>query len=229
MKETGYAGFELPIEVYFKNREKPNHVVYVHNLELLSERSHSSHHIEKVMFLNPNKEFEKCLIKTGAQVHASKSKVKKDRSVSPPSKKIKSVSAPIPSKDMGKMKLPAPTPAAKPESRDFMDLFGVPLVYSKKNNPSPNNNNDNQPSNHHQRPQILNANKVTSQASHTPTDNFKLLQAKITALTDSDRLQKIVDIIDESGEWFNLTSKKFEFDLKRLDKKTLHKIEKCLN
>lgn len=60
-------------------------------------------------------------------------------------------------------------------------------------------------------------------------DELQLIQAKISCLSDSDRLQKIVDIIEEAGEWYNVTSKKFEFDLKRLDKKTLSRIERCLH
>lgn len=60
-------------------------------------------------------------------------------------------------------------------------------------------------------------------------DPLQVIQAKISCLTDCDRLQKIVDIIEEAGEWFNLTPKKFEFDLKRLDKKTLNRIERCLS
>lgn len=63
---------------------------------------------------------------------------------------------------------------------------------------------------------------------NSPSD-LRGIQTKISSLTDRDRLQKIVDIVEGAGEWFNLTPKKFEFDLKRLDKKTLHRIEKCLN
>lgn len=221
VKETGYAGFEIPIQIYFKNREKPNHLVFVHDLSLLANKSNDANTIEKIKFINPNREFEKCLIKSGAQLLTAP--VKKERSDSPPAKKQKSSSL-IPSKDMSKQQLhqqqqqqqqqpqsqsqsqPLPSPQPqhnhnqnhqlKPQTSksksEFIDIFGAPLAYNGKSNP------------------LLD------------------IKTKISSLSDSDRLQKIVDIIEEAGEWFNLTSKKFEFDLKRLDKKTLHRIERCL-
>lgn len=211
MKETGYAGFEIPIQIYFKNREKPNHLVFVHDLSLLANKSNDASTIEKIKFINPNREFEKCLIKSGAQLLTAP--VKKERSDSPPAKKQKSSSL-IPSKDMSKQQQqpqsqsqPQPLPSPQPQqnhnqnhqlkpqtskSKEFIDIFGAPLAYNGKSNP------------------LLD------------------IKTKISSLSDCDRLQKIVDIIEEAGEWFNLTPKKFEFDLKRLDKKTLHRIERCL-
>lgn len=81
-------------------------------------------------------------------------------------------------------------------SKEFIDVFGAPLVYNKH--------------------------------KHQSTSDLQMIQTKISCLSDCDRLQKIVDIVEEAGEWFNLTPKKFEFDLKRLDKKTLIRIERCL-
>lgn len=298
VKELGYAGFELPIEVYFRNREKPNHVTYVHNLQLLITAKHVDHHYEKVLFLNPHRDFEKCLIRAGAQLTSTKSnKSEKQRSVSPPIKKRKAESSIIPSKDMNKINTSSTQshsnghhkdkePTVPKESKNFMDVFGAPLVYTKKQATSNNNSNQtsnntnnhknhdhhhhNHHSHHHQQQQHQEKEKDrekekdkshnnsnnhggnhTSSNHHTssstqsssstpppskdapqpqaPPDNFQILQAKISALTDCDRLQKIVDIIEESKEWFNLTPKKFEFDLKRLNKRTLHRIEKCLH
>ena len=320
-KETGYAGFEIPIEIYFKNREAPNHVVFVHDLCLLQNRPNTKTTSERLKFINPNKEFEKCLLSAGAKI-VSSSKDKKERSDSPPAKKQKSSSL-IPSKDMSN----------KP-SKDFIDVFGAPLVFNSQKSSakeinqqkavSPtindnshhnhhhnqhhtnhhqnshnhshhnhhnnnnhhhhhhhhhhNNNNSNNSgshhSHHHQSTPSLQSHQSQSAQNPTPSqqqsqptiksrklalpasqvkqehhqqsqqpqsqtqphssanqqqqDIYQAIQTKISCLTDCDRLQKIVDIVEESGEWFNLTSKKFEFDLKRLDKRTLTKIERCL-
>lgn len=209
IKETGYAGFEIPIEIYFKNRDKPNHLVFVHDLCLLTKRPNDKFITEKIKFINPNKEFEKYLYKSGAHLLTNSVKketniksptppppsalppvkkekrdsptinVKKERHDSPPPvKKYKTSSALIPSKDMSK------------QSKEFMDVFGPPLVYQK-------------------------------------ASSLDLIKKKISTL-DCAILQKIVDIIEEAGENYRITSKKFEFDLKSLNPKTLNKIEKCL-
>lgn len=80
----------------------------------------------------------------------------------------------------------------------------------------PSNSMSNPPSNH------------SSSNSTINQPCFQILQNRIACLSDYDRLQKIVDIVEESGE-FNMTSTKFEFDLKRLDKRTLSTIESLIN
>lgn len=57
--------------------------------------------------------------------------------------------------------------------------------------------------------------------------DFRSIAAKISSL-QGDRLQKLVDIIEEEKEWFNITKEKFEFDLQRLSENTLIKIKRCL-
>lgn len=209
IKETGYAGFEIPIEIYFKNREKPNRLVFVHDLCLLSNKPNDASTVEKIKFINPTREFEKCLIKSGAQLLTAP--VKKERSNSPPTKKQKSSSL-IPSKDMSKQPTPQPQPQ-KSSSKEFIDFFGAPLVFGATNN-LPSNTPVNLP---------------ISKPTNAPTCQFTNLQMKISDLSDPDRLQQIVDIVVEAKEWFNLTSNKFEFDLKRLSRKTLSKIERIFD
>uniref|UniRef100_A0A6G1SL18 Protein ENL n=1 Tax=Aceria tosichella TaxID=561515 RepID=A0A6G1SL18_9ACAR len=382
VKETGYAGFEIPIQVYFKSKDKLNHVVFMLDLCLLTNKPHSLIRLEKVKFNNPPKEFEKLLLKSGAQL-ISITKDKKERSHSPPAKRQKSSSL-IPSKDMCKQSIqssqnnnnrsqsPASQsggsssnslfgnhishqnnhhsihdnnrhsihdnnrhqtstkpssqqqasslPKTKSSSREFIDVFGAPLVYNNSKSHRSNgckDNSDNHkevtftvsersplpPITHQKSPQLPVSQSNNSQSHHhkssnhhshhhrhhthqshkhnhtkhqaetqltpqqapqkvpkkepqppppsqpqqqqppppqqqppppqpqafiTHSDPFTTIQNKIASLTDCDRLQKIVDIIEESGEWFNLTPNKFEFDLKRLDRKTLSRIEKCL-
>lgn len=363
VKETGYAGFEVPIEIYFKNTVKPNYVRFIHDLYLLSSKPNDPSRTEKIKFINPARDFEKLLIKSGAQL-ISVTKEKKERSHSPPAKKQKSSSSLIPSKDMSKLQSTTPTnltannntnnnsnnnnnvnnnmssthslsqgaanqssssSSSKPKSssKNFIDVFGAPLVFNSQK-PSNNNNNNNnanshnnnnnlhynhhhhhnhhhqtsardamdhkasstsvnnndhtsppplssssssshhhssQPNshsnshskskshNHHRshshhhshhshsqsQPQPQQQQQQQQPQSHkqqdfvtTKPDQFQLIQTRILSLSDCDRLQKIVDIIEEAGEHFSVTPKKFEFDLKRLDKKTISKIERCL-
>ena len=63
--ESGYAGFELPIEVYFKNKEEPKKITFDYDLFLNMEDSVSNTRREKLTFQNPSAEFKKKLLKAG--------------------------------------------------------------------------------------------------------------------------------------------------------------------
>lgn len=297
--ETGYAGFEIPIEIYFKNKERPNHLVYVHDLCLLKNKPNDATSVQKIKFIHPTKEFERLLQKSGAQ--PLKVPMKKERSDSPPAKKQKSSSL-IPSKDMSKQSQSQPTnhvqdshnnsssnnrqqilqqqpQPPKTSSKQFIDVFGAPLLYHS-NNPSSTttpstsasttnstHNNNNLTTNSLINNSLLTTQSTTptlvtnataskhsgasnhssgssSSGTHNNNNNtisgtksekkdehffdLQSMQSKISCISDSERLQRIVDIVEGAGEWYNVTPKKFEFDLKRLDRKTLFKIERCL-
>ena len=53
------------------------------------------------------------------------------------------------------------------------------------------------------------------------------LYEQIMNCEDSDNLQKVVDIIENTG-LYKVSEKTFEFDLCYLEKATLRKIQKCL-
>ncbi|XP_007550990.1 protein ENL isoform X1 [Poecilia formosa] len=67
VEESGYAGFIMPIEVYFKNKEEPKKVIFNYDLFLNLEGNPPVNHLrcEKLTFNNPTKEFRKKLIKAG--------------------------------------------------------------------------------------------------------------------------------------------------------------------
>ncbi|XP_075060768.1 protein ENL [Mixophyes fleayi] len=67
VEETGYAGFILPIEVYFKNKEEPKKVCFTYDLFLNLEGNPPVNHLrcEKLTFNNPTKEFRRKLLKAG--------------------------------------------------------------------------------------------------------------------------------------------------------------------
>ncbi|XP_043946699.1 protein ENL [Protopterus annectens] len=67
VEESGYAGFIMYIEVYFKNKEEPKKVCFKYDLFLNLEGNPPVNHLrcEKLTFNNPTKEFLRKLIKAG--------------------------------------------------------------------------------------------------------------------------------------------------------------------
>ncbi|NWW93815.1 AF9 protein, partial [Rhynochetos jubatus] len=67
VEESGYAGFILPIEVYFKNKEEPKRVRFDYDLFLHLEGHPPVNHLrcEKLTFNNPTEEFRRRLLKAG--------------------------------------------------------------------------------------------------------------------------------------------------------------------
>ncbi|KAM5192291.1 protein ENL isoform 2-T2 [Mantella aurantiaca] len=67
VEQSGYAGFILPIEVYFKNKEEPKRVCFTYDLFLNLEGNPPVNHLrcEKLTFNNPTKEFRRKLLKAG--------------------------------------------------------------------------------------------------------------------------------------------------------------------
>ena len=64
--ESGYAGFELPIEVYFKNKEDPKYISIDYDLVIDAYKAVKITKREKLTFKNPNSDFKKKLVKGGA-------------------------------------------------------------------------------------------------------------------------------------------------------------------
>ncbi|XP_031613283.1 protein AF-9 [Oreochromis aureus] len=69
VEESGYAGFILPIEVYFRNKEEPKKVRFDYDLFLHLEGHPPVNHLrcEKLTFNNPTEEFRRKLLKAGGQ------------------------------------------------------------------------------------------------------------------------------------------------------------------
>lgn len=67
VQEQGYAGFELPIDIHFKNKEDPKKIRFKYDLFLKLEDCPPVNHIrcEKLTFQNPTDEFKKKLLKAG--------------------------------------------------------------------------------------------------------------------------------------------------------------------
>uniref|UniRef100_H2M9M9 MLLT3 super elongation complex subunit n=1 Tax=Oryzias latipes TaxID=8090 RepID=H2M9M9_ORYLA len=67
VEESGYAGFILPIEVYFKSKEEPKKVRFDYDLFLHLDGHPPVNHLrcEKLTFNNPTEEFRRKLLKAG--------------------------------------------------------------------------------------------------------------------------------------------------------------------
>ncbi|XP_074058273.1 protein ENL [Macrotis lagotis] len=67
VEESGYAGFIMPIEVHFKNKEEPKKVCFTYDLFLNLEGNPPVNHLrcEKLTFNNPTKEFRSKLLRAG--------------------------------------------------------------------------------------------------------------------------------------------------------------------
>lgn len=65
LKESGYASFEIPIEVYFRNREEPKKISFEYDLFLDLGRPVTKLKREKLTFQNPSADFKKKLLKGG--------------------------------------------------------------------------------------------------------------------------------------------------------------------
>ncbi|XP_056331081.1 MLLT1 super elongation complex subunit b isoform X4 [Danio aesculapii] len=73
VEESGYAGFLMPIEVYFKNKEEPKKVCFNYDLFLNLEGNPPVNHLrcEKLTFNNPTHEFRRKLVKAGGVFFSS--------------------------------------------------------------------------------------------------------------------------------------------------------------
>ena len=67
VSESGYAGFELPIDIYFKSKHEPRKIRFNYDLFLQLDGSPPVHHIrcEKLTFQNPLDDFRKRLLASG--------------------------------------------------------------------------------------------------------------------------------------------------------------------
>ncbi|XP_033207258.1 protein ENL [Belonocnema kinseyi] len=119
VKESGYAGFEIPIYVYLKNKDEPKKFHFSYDLQLQP----SGPAINKVAthsetFPNPNEDFRKRLLKGGAIMVSNTEGTPEKSKVAPPM-----VGKPKLSGTEGK-KHRMTEPKA---SNAFADLFGPPI------------------------------------------------------------------------------------------------------
>jgi YEATS domain-containing protein 1/3 len=66
VSESGYAGFLIPVEIYFKQKEEPKKISFNYDLILLMEENQqTTYRLEKVTIQNPSDEFREKLLRGG--------------------------------------------------------------------------------------------------------------------------------------------------------------------
>lgn len=73
LKESGYAGFLLPVDIYLKNREEPKKHSCNYDLILHSSGPFSSSRKEELIIHNPTEEFRRKLLKGGGVIISNSS------------------------------------------------------------------------------------------------------------------------------------------------------------
>ncbi|KAH6938946.1 hypothetical protein HPB50_015070 [Hyalomma asiaticum] len=110
VSESGYAGFNMPVEVYFRTREDPKKVKFVYDLYLSVDGTPISNiRCEKLTFHNPPDDFCHKLLKAGGDM------VKSPPVEQPPPPPPPPSSPPTPSTPHNPMADLFSTPAAKKE------------------------------------------------------------------------------------------------------------------
>ncbi|KAI2808002.1 Mllt3p [Blomia tropicalis] len=65
ISESGYASFDLPIYVYFRNRLEPKSTILEYDMTIDLTKPITKFQREKLTFQNPSEEFKKKLLKGG--------------------------------------------------------------------------------------------------------------------------------------------------------------------
>eukprot|EP00062_Callorhinchus_milii_P014642 gi/632964039/ref/XP_007898204.1/ PREDICTED: protein AF-9 isoform X4 [Callorhinchus milii] len=130
VEESGYAGFIMPIEVYFKNKEEPKKVRFDYDLFLHLEGHPPVNHLrcEKLTFNNPTEEFRRKLLKAGGDPNKTSS-TNSSSSSSKPHKSMKEHKD-KPSRDSKEHKS-----AFKEPSREHSKTSKEPSKKPKENKP----------------------------------------------------------------------------------------------
>lgn len=128
LKESGYAGFQLSIEIHFKNREEPKKVTFYYDLDLNQTKPYQRSEKKDYIFENPSDEFRQMLKSGGGVVVVAGNTVGANRA---------SIGGnPIPddrNQFVGKPKVSSDSLSAvkkiKPRTDDhFTNLFGTPIT-----------------------------------------------------------------------------------------------------
>ncbi|XP_023946945.1 protein AF-9 [Bicyclus anynana] len=139
IKESGYAGFLFPIEIYLKNKDDPKKIKFSYDLNL----QQSAFLRDRYIFQNPNDEFRKKLLKGGGIIMSN------DTFYTNPDQECKSrdsftdekpqlVSKPKLSSDNGKKHKVKEYKDEQPHrTSSFENLFGAPIHKPPKVSPEP--------------------------------------------------------------------------------------------
>lgn len=213
ISESGYGSFNLPVEVYFRNKDEPKKVRFEYDLLLpnLNDPPINQIRSECLTFQNPSEEFRQKLLKAGGvetgggdggiqEKPKSGGNIPKKRPNSGldserPKKKSKTERTKKPKKSSSS---DSSESSSESESEDGEHTSLVPSRKGSSKKQSPNS---------------------------WDTPALKRLHKQLNSLQDPQQLQEIVNIIEQTG-LYNLTASTFDFDLCKLDDGTLSKLLK---
>jgi len=129
VKESGYASFTFPIDVYFKSKDDPRKLQFTYDLTLNTSGPVRVSHREKALFNNPSEEFRRKLIKGGGVgVGNDMLPLTDNNSQNTDDKSSKKSSSDSSKKHKNKESL---KPEEVRSSNQFTDLFGTPIKTAK--------------------------------------------------------------------------------------------------
>lgn len=212
VSESGYGSFNLPIEVHFRNKDEPKKVRFEYDLLLpnLNDPPINQIRSECLTFQNPSEEFKSKLLKAGG---VSTGTAPGNSSAPPPSQKVKRPA------DDGDLSHKKPLKAKKVKKGGD----------SSGSDTSSDSESDDQPMSTAPVSKSTKSGGQTKKSSPNTWDTaaLKRLHKHLNSLQDPQRLQEIVNIIEQTGQ-YNLTQSTFDFDLCKLDDHTLSKLSKFM-
>ncbi|XP_044736542.1 protein AF-9-like [Chrysoperla carnea] len=143
VKESGYAGFNLLIEIYLKNSEEPKKIPFYYDLHLQPVGGPSGQPIykvqkEKYVFHHPNEDFRQRLLKGGATlINTPSSHSESSREFPGGSDEQRSQLVDKPKLGGDMTKKPKIRTEETKLSNSFADLFGPPITKTAKVSPDP--------------------------------------------------------------------------------------------
>lgn len=128
LKESGYAGFTLPVEIYLRNKDEPKKITLTYDLHLQSDGAPISDvQTKKYVFNTPGEDFKLKLLQGGGVVVNSQEVTSDNRSIL--DEKMLLISKPkLGGSDIikkHKMKIEEPR-------NSFHELFGAPITKTSK-------------------------------------------------------------------------------------------------
>lgn len=250
VSESGYGSFNLPVEVYFRNKDEPKKVKFDYDLLLpnLNDPPINQIRSECLTFQNPSEEFRQKLLKAGGVVSNGPPMPLNDKPKTP----LPPAPAPTPSNNLApsaasiaNVAPPTLPPAVSKLKRSGSSLEGESAPKKKKKtegkmkekkkrtNSSSSESSESESSSeasnsaNEEETMVTKLPKNTKKSSpnNWDTPSLKRLHKQLNSLQDPQQLQEIVNIIEQTG-LYNLTASTFDFDLCKLDDQTLSKLSK---
>ncbi len=216
VSEAGYGSFNLPVEVYFRNKDEPKKVRFEYDLLLpnLNDPPINQIRSECLTFQNPSEEFRQKLLKAGGVV------INAGPGGGPVVEKTQQKKRPAPGVDSDVPKKRKKLEKVKTEKKKKK-------AGSSSSSSSESDSESDSESGGEEPPAIAIKKGGGKKQSPNSWDTAKLkrLHKQLNSLQDPQQLQEIVNIIEQTG-LYNLTASTFDFDLCKLDDVTLSKLLK---